>query len=71
VLPELVSTDANGYKSVAYVNVVPVLVEALKAEHARVNRLEAQVQEIETLQGPTDGLTARLMQSEAERPTRK
>src|SRR5262249_61483092 len=30
VLPELVNTDANGYKSVAYANVVPVLVEAVK-----------------------------------------
>src|SRR5262245_56903398 len=32
VLPELVSTDSNGYKSVAYANVVPVLVEAIKAQ---------------------------------------
>jgi hypothetical protein len=29
-LPELVTTDTNGYKSVAYANVVPVLVEAVK-----------------------------------------
>lgn len=30
VLPELVSTDERGYKSVAYANVVPVFVEAVK-----------------------------------------
>lgn len=30
VLPELVITDGNGYKSVAYVNLIPVLVEAIK-----------------------------------------
>lgn len=39
ILPELVSTDKNGYKSVAYANVVPVLVEAMKAQQAQINRL--------------------------------
>ena len=41
VLPELVSTDAEGTKSVNYVGVVPVLVEALKEERAARTALEA------------------------------
>src|SRR5262249_44104738 len=32
VLPELVHTDAQGYKSVAYINLVPLLVEAIKTQ---------------------------------------
>jgi hypothetical protein len=35
VLPELVNTDNKGYKSVAYANVVPVLVEAVKTLKAQ------------------------------------
>jgi hypothetical protein len=54
VLPELVSTDSKGYKSVAYTNVVPVLVEAvksLKQENDRLKRdldaLKAAVQDLQ------------------------
>mgnify|MGYP003306334350 CR=1 FL=1 len=43
VLPELVSTDAEGTKSVNYVGVVPVLVEALKEERAARTALEARL----------------------------
>ena len=32
VLPEVVKTDSKGYKSVAYSNVVPILIEALKKQ---------------------------------------
>jgi hypothetical protein len=53
VLPELVLTDANGYKSVAYTNVVPVLVEAVKAlkkendgKEERLRRVEAENAEL-------------------------
>jgi hypothetical protein len=40
ILPELVTTDSNGYKSVAYQNVVPVLVEAVKTLNSKVERLK-------------------------------
>ena len=43
VLPELVSTDAEGTKSVNYVGVVPVLVEALKEERAARTAPEARL----------------------------
>jgi hypothetical protein len=42
VLPELVYTDTEGYKSVAYVNVVPVLVEAIKQQHKQMTLLKTQ-----------------------------
>src|SRR5205085_1425583 len=40
VLPELVNTDANGYKSVAYANVAPVLVEAVKTQQKQMDALK-------------------------------
>jgi trimeric autotransporter adhesin len=55
VLPELVSTDIKGYKAVAYANVVPVLVEAVKtlkknndAVHAENAELKARLTALET-----------------------
>ena len=56
VLPELVSTDEKGYKSVAYVNVVPVLVEAVKTQQKQLEdlkrdraMLEARLSRLEAL----------------------
>ena len=46
VFPQLVQTDANGYKSVMYQNVVPVLVEAVKTQQ---KQLDAQRREIDEL----------------------
>jgi len=40
VFPELVKTDDKGYKSVNYIGVIPVLVEAVKAQQAQINRLK-------------------------------
>lgn len=40
VLPEVVSTDAKGFKSVAYQNVVPVLVEAVKQQQKLIAELK-------------------------------
>lgn len=42
VLPQLVATDANGIKSVAYANMVGVLIQAVKELSARVEELEAR-----------------------------
>jgi hypothetical protein len=43
VLPQAVSRDAEGYYSVDYVKVVPVLVEAMKEQQAQIARLQSQV----------------------------
>jgi hypothetical protein len=44
VLPQVVGTDANGYKSVAYQNVVPVLVEGMKEQDRQLQTLKAENQ---------------------------
>ena len=47
VFPELVQTDANGYKSVMYQNLTPVLVEAIKMLKHDNDDLRAQVKELQ------------------------
>ena len=42
VLPQLVATDTNGMKSVAYANMVGVLIQAVKELSARIDELEAR-----------------------------
>lgn len=42
VLPELVHTDNKGYRSVDYVAVVPVLVEAIKQQQKQIDALKAE-----------------------------
>jgi len=46
VFPELVKTDKDGYKSVAYQNMVAVLIEAVKEQQSSIQELK---KEIETL----------------------
>ena len=41
IIPELVKTDSEGMKSVDYVSVVPVLVEAIKNQQKQINELKA------------------------------
>jgi hypothetical protein len=43
--PELVDTDTNGYKSVSYANMTPVLVEAVKELKAKNDALEKNIQQ--------------------------
>jgi hypothetical protein len=40
VIPEVVHTDADGMKSVAYGNIVGVLIEAIKEQQQRIEALE-------------------------------
>ncbi len=57
VLPELVSTDRDGFKSVSYANAVPVLVEAVKEQQTQ---LSAQQQELKHVKAENAALKARL-----------
>ena len=41
IIPELVKTDSEGMKSVDYVSVIPVLVEALKHQQKQIDELKA------------------------------
>ena len=41
IIPELVKTDSEGMKSVDYISVIPVLVEALKNQQKQIDELKA------------------------------
>ena len=43
VYPEIVTTDSEGYKSVAYEKLVPVLIEAIKEQQAIIKKHEAEI----------------------------
>lgn len=47
ILPELVKTDPGGYKSVAYQNMVAVLIEAVKEQQKQINTLNNKVETLE------------------------
>lgn len=44
VIPEIVSTDEDGYKSVSYGNLVGVLIEAIKEQQNQINYLKDQIE---------------------------
>ena len=47
VLPEVVSTDSEGYKSVEYGNIVSVLIEAIKSQQSQIDELKARIEALE------------------------
>ena len=49
VLPEAVTADDNGYLSVAYGNMVGLLVEAIKEQDDTINSLKTEVDELKSL----------------------
>jgi hypothetical protein len=44
ILPELVSTDSAGMKSMNYDGVIPVLVEAIKNQQSQINELKKEIE---------------------------
>lgn len=47
VLPEVVSEDKNGYLSVSYTGIVPLLIEALKDQKSHIKELEDRINKLE------------------------
>jgi len=47
-VPEVVSTDLEGYKSVAYANMVALLTEAIKEQQTIINDLKARIEFLES-----------------------
>jgi Chaperone of endosialidase len=64
VLPEAVTTDPTGYKSVKYYELIPLLIEALKEEggltHAQAKSLARQQTEIQRLTAANEAAQAQL-----------
>lgn len=48
VLPQLVGTRKDGYKGVAYQEIVPILIEAVKEQQKLIDRQKSEIQEIKT-----------------------
>lgn len=44
ILPEVVSTDGDGFKSVGYANIVALLSEAIKEQQAMIEELRAEIE---------------------------
>lgn len=63
VLPELVQEGADGYLSVAYQNLAPVLAAAVQEQQAQI---EAQQSEIESLRAENETMQSRLAEIETE-----
>ncbi|HSF43580.1 MAG TPA: tail fiber domain-containing protein [Thermoanaerobaculia bacterium] len=55
VFPEAVHTDEQGYKSVKTLDLLPLLVEAVKELNATVEKLDARVKKLESRKGPQKG----------------
>ncbi len=47
--PELVHTDEDGYKSVAYSKFTPILIEAIKEQQIQIEDLKTEVNDLQTL----------------------
>ena len=64
VLPEVVSTDTEGYKSVEYGKLSALLIEVIKEQQSRINTLEASHSHIVHLKDENKQLYDRLKQVE-------
>jgi hypothetical protein len=49
VLPEAVTTDADGYKSVRYDNLIPLLIEAIKEQDQLAAQQQAEIERLKLL----------------------
>ena len=63
VLPELVNTDKEGYKSVSYDKLTAILIEAVKEQQ---KQMAAQQEQINALKSEKDGKIASLENDIAE-----
>jgi hypothetical protein len=61
VVPELVSTDKDGFKSVQYSHMVPLLLEAIKEQQLIIN---SQSQEIGVLKASVDAISEHIKTAE-------
>ena len=60
VLPEVVFRGADGYLSVDYSKITPVLVEAVKAQESKISELSDVLEKVQTILKDTAGLLGQL-----------
>jgi len=60
ILPELVVTDNDGFKSVKYENLTPVLIEAVKEQQAIIDAQNKKIEELEAKAKEVDELKAQM-----------
>ncbi len=48
VLPEIVKEDGNGYETIAYTELIPILIESIKEQQKIIEELKAKVQKLES-----------------------
>jgi len=77
VVPELVSKDGKGMRSLDYIRVIPILVEAIKqqqqqiqASKAQIETLKAQNKQLISMQAQLTSLTAQLAKMQQNLPAR-
>jgi hypothetical protein len=46
ILPEIVATRDNGFKAVKYEKIVPLLIEAIKAQQKQIDQIQATLAEL-------------------------
>lgn len=49
ILPELVNDNFNGYKTIDYVKVIPVLINAINEQQSEIEKLKADLSEMESI----------------------
>merc|ERR1712086_503250 len=60
VIPEVVQTDSSGWKTVAYGNFAPYLVEAIKAQDRVVSALKSQIARLQSDKDELFSMLARI-----------
>ena len=60
IYPELVQTDANGYKTVDYSHITPILIEAIKEQQVIIEELKNNVDVLNSKIENTESLEKRI-----------
>lgn len=70
ILPELVSEDTDGYLSVGYSALTPVLVEAIKEQQKTISTLQARIKALEAADRAREERLSRIENALGDRPAR-
>ena len=49
VMPTLVSSNSNGYKSISYIEIIPVLTKAIQEQQTQIETLQQEMNELKAL----------------------